>query len=57
MTEQIKKGDVVILKSGSIKMTVSAVDGDYAYCVYYDFAIHQFNPHNFRVPVETLQKV
>ena len=33
---EFEVGDVVILKSGSARMTIAAVDGDMAVCVWVD---------------------
>jgi uncharacterized protein YodC (DUF2158 family) len=43
MTEQIKVGDIVQLKSGSPKMTVSSLSETKAWCTWYDFATNRLH--------------
>lgn len=51
--EQIKKGDVVQLKSGSIKMNVEFVYNDFVKCMWFDSNgnIQEYNfwPHNLKL--------
>jgi uncharacterized protein YodC (DUF2158 family) len=46
--QTFQPGDVVQLKSGGPKMTVTVVDGDNVYCMGYDENAHQFiEPRKF----------
>lgn len=46
--QTFQPGDVVQLKSGGPKMTVSVIDGDNIYCMGYDENAHQFiEPRKF----------
>jgi uncharacterized protein YodC (DUF2158 family) len=42
-----KIGDVVVLNSGSLQMTVQQIEGDYIYCRYWISEIHEFAKDNF----------
>jgi uncharacterized protein YodC (DUF2158 family) len=46
--QTFQPGDIVQLKSGGPKMTVTVVDGDNIYCMGYDANAHQFiEPRKF----------
>ncbi len=52
MSEELKVGDVVILKSGSVKMTIEEIDEDNVFCVWFEGT----QPQRGDFPAITLMK-
>lgn len=52
--ETFKAGDIVELKSGSPKMTITFVSEDYAFCTWYDTNTHTWR-ESVKFPVIILK--
>jgi uncharacterized protein YodC (DUF2158 family) len=48
MSNEIKIGSVVTLKSGSGRMTVNHIEGDNVHCVWFPFAAGEYAPETRR---------